>query len=167
MLSNMNSEYSDSEIICTPPEIRQAANVTIQNLLPEKSQKKYQDVYNNFQDWCSSKKIRSSFTENVLLAYFSELSTKYKASSLWTFYSMLRSTLNLNNGINIENYSKLRALLKRQSEKHVTKKAKTFTPEQLNNFIKEAPDEKYLATKVVNITIIQSFLSYSQIRYLF
>ncbi|XP_045472763.1 uncharacterized protein LOC123679295 [Harmonia axyridis] len=145
----MNSD-SEVELLCTPPEIRQAANDTIQNLLPEKSQNKYKTVYKNFQDWCSNKNIKS-FTENVLLAYFSELSTKYKPSSLWTFYSMLRSTLDLNNSINIENYSKLRAFLKRQSEKHVAKKAKTFTPEQLNNFINEAPDEKYLATKVALI----------------
>lgn len=162
----MNSD-SEDELLCTPPEIRQVANVTIQNLLPEKSKNKYNVVYKNFQDWCSSKNIKSSFTENVLLAYFSELSTKYKASSLWTFYSMLRSTLNINNGINIENYLKLRAFLKRQSEKHVAKKAKTFTPEQLNSFINEAPNEKYLATKVVDLTIILFFLSSSQLHNLF
>ena len=91
---------SEDELLCTPPGIRQVANVTIQNLLPEKSKNKYNVVYKNFQDWCSSKNIKSSFTENVLLAYFSELSTKYKPSSLWSFYSMLRSTLNINNGVN-------------------------------------------------------------------
>lgn len=152
---------SEDELLCTPPEIREVANNAIQNLLPEKSKNKYKGVYKNFQDWCSNKNV-NSFTENVLLAYFNELSNKYKASSLWTFYSMLRSTLNINNGINIENYSKLRAFLKRQSEKHIAKKAKTFTPEQLNNFINEAPDEKYLATKVIAFTKIQTFLSSSQ-----
>lgn len=121
LLKKMNSD-SEVELLCTSPEIRQAANDTIQNLLPEKSQNKYKTVYKNFQDWCSNKNIKS-FTENVLLAYFSEFSTKYKPSSLWTFYSMLRSTLDLNNSINIDNYSKLRAFLKRQSEKHVAKKA--------------------------------------------
>lgn len=154
----MNSN-SEDELLCTPPELREAANATLQNLLPEKSQNKYKGVYKNFQDWCSSKNV-NSFTENVLLAYFNELSNKYKASSLWTFYSMLRSTLDINNGINIENYSKLRAFLKRQSEKHITKKAKTFTPEQLNDFINEAPDEKYLATKVITCAIMQTFFNY-------
>lgn len=143
----MRSDSDDDEMLCTPPELRQIASNTVQNLLPEKSQDKYKSVYKNFLDWCSGKNA-NSFTENVLLAYFNELSTKYKASSLWTFYSMLRSTLNINNGIHIENYSKLRAFLKRKSEKHIVKKAKTFTPEQLNSFINEAPDESYLATKV-------------------
>jgi hypothetical protein len=98
----MNSD-SEDELVCTPPELREVANATVKNLLPEKSQNKYKVVYKNFQDWCSSKNV-ISFTENVLLAYFNALSIKYKASSLWTFYSMIISTLDINNGINIENY---------------------------------------------------------------
>lgn len=142
----MNSD-NENELLCTPPELKQIADTTIQNLLPEKSQEKYKTVYKDFIDWCDNKKVKC-FTENVLLAYFNELSNKYKASSLWTFYSMLRSTLNINKGINIESYSKVRAFLKRQSEKHIAKKAKTFTSEQLNTFINEASDEKNLTTKV-------------------
>lgn len=46
-------------------------------------------------------------------------------------------------------------------------KRKTLTPEQLDNFINEAPGEKYLATKVVDLTIIQSLLSSSQLHNLF
>lgn len=152
----MNSD-NENELLCTPPELKQIADTTIQNLLPEKSQEKYKTVYKDFIDWCDNKKVKC-FTENVLLAYFNKLSNKYKASSLWTFYSMLRSTLNINKGINIESYSKVRAFLKRQSEKHIAKKAKTFTSEQLNTFINEAPDEKYLATKVINSNVFTIYL---------
>ena len=61
----MNSDRED-ELLCTPPEIRQVANLTIQNLFPEKSKNKYKGVYKKFQDWCSSKNIKLSFTENIL-----------------------------------------------------------------------------------------------------
>lgn len=61
---------------------------------------------------------------------------------------MLRSTINIHHGLNIGNYMKLRALLKRKSEGFQPKKASTFTPEHIKEFITKASDDKYLATKV-------------------
>jgi hypothetical protein len=61
---------------------------------------------------------------------------------------MLRSTITLHQDINLENYKKLRALLKRKSEGFQPKKAKTFSSEDINNFLTKASDDKYLATKV-------------------
>lgn len=101
-------------------------------------------------DWQLSN-ATSSFSENVLLAYFRELAIKYKSSSLWARYSMLKSTLNLNQGVNIETYPKLVAFLKRKSENYNRKKAKTLTSEQIKMFLNEAPDQNYLATKVALI----------------
>ncbi|KAJ3661160.1 hypothetical protein Zmor_005570 [Zophobas morio] len=132
----------------TPPEVAEAAGAV--NLLPEKSQKLYKIAYNQFMKWKQEKKI-TSFSERVILAYFADLSSKYKISTLWTYYSMLRSTLNINHNINIEQYHKLRAFLKRQGENYQPKKAKTLSPQQITKFITEAPDVKYLATKVALI----------------
>lgn len=140
---------SDEEILCTPPEITEAAKVTSLNLLPEKSRNLYVSVYNTFMDWRATKNIHS-FSESVLLVYFTELAAKYKPSTLWTHYSMLRSTLNINQGVNIENYVKLRSLLKRRSEGFHPKKANTFSSEEINKFLFQACDEKYLAMKVRN-----------------
>jgi hypothetical protein len=61
---------------------------------------------------------------------------------------MLRSTITLHQDINLENYKKLRALLKRKSEGFQPKKAKTFSSGDINNFLTKASDDKYLATKV-------------------
>lgn len=132
---------------CTPPEIVQAAKTTTENLLPTKSGKLYEAAYRSFMEWRDGKKA-NSFSENVLLAYFGDLAEKYKPSSLWTQYSMLRSTLEVHHNIKLGSYGKLRAFLKRKSDGFQAKKAKTFTPEELNNFIKNANDQKYLATKV-------------------
>ncbi|XP_023311407.1 uncharacterized protein LOC111692006 [Anoplophora glabripennis] len=53
--------------------------------------------------------------------------------------------------MNIESYAKVRALLKRQSEGYQPKKSKAFTGDEIYKFITEAPDTKYLATKVALI----------------
>lgn len=116
--------------------------------LPEKSKERYEFVYNTFMDWRRLKNI-DSFSEDVLLAYFKELSEKYAFSSLLMTCSMLRTTLYLNHKINIRDYSKLRLFLKSRSKGVQAKKTKTFTPVEINRFINEAPDYIYLVTKVM------------------
>ena len=141
-IQSTNMAESDSEgIECTPPEIRETAQAVTLNLLPEKSKKNYELVYASFMD-CRTKKKSNSSSENNLLAYFMELSEKYKSSSLWTTYSMLKSTLNIHHNINIETYSKLRFFLKRQSDEYKAKKAAVFTPDQVHQFRNEAPNDK-------------------------
>lgn len=103
-------------------------------------------------DWRSVKNI-NSYTENDLLVYFREVSEKYKSSSLWSLYSMLKTTLNVKHNINIEQYLRLRAFLKRKAEGYQPTKANIFSPQEINKFINAAPDHKYLATKVGNISI--------------
>jgi hypothetical protein len=43
------------------------------------------------------------------------------------------------------------AFLKRRNERYVPKKAKVLTKEQVEKFILEAPDEKWLFAKVITI----------------
>ncbi|KAJ8909432.1 hypothetical protein NQ315_015343 [Exocentrus adspersus] len=116
---------NENDFSLIPPEIREAAEVASLNLLPEKSRKVYNMTYESFLKWQKEKKT-TSFSESTLLVYFTDLSTKYKSSTLWTYYSMLRSTITL-------------------------KKAKTFSGEDINNFLTKASDDKYLATKVALI----------------
>lgn len=143
----MYAEESENKMQCTPPEITNAAKEVSINLLPEKSRKNYEIVYNKFNEWRLKNKT-SSFSEDTVLVYFKEISAKFKSSTLWTHYSMLKSTLKLKHNVNIEPYGRVRALLKRKAEGYRAKKSEVFTGEQINIFIKEAPDVKYLATKV-------------------
>ncbi|XP_066256703.1 protein tramtrack, beta isoform-like isoform X12 [Euwallacea similis] len=124
--------------------------VTELNSLPEKSRKKYELVYKNFMAWCSSKGF-DTYTEDVLLTYFEDLAATHRCTTMWGYYSMLRSTLIINNNVNIETYHKLRTFLKTKSKGYQCKKSKLFTHEELNRFIDEAPDLIYLATKVAVI----------------
>lgn len=116
-------------------------------LLPERSKKRYDVVYNNFMNWRNEKNI-NSFSEEDLLTYFAEITDSYKSSTLWSQYSILRRTLNIRHNVNIEKYTKLRDFLNLKSKGYEPKKTKTFTPEEICRFINEAPDDKYLAIKV-------------------
>lgn len=82
------------------------------------------------------------------MAYFAELADKIKPSSLWTHYSMLRSTLSVHHCIDITSYMKLRALLKRKSDGYKPKKSKVLTSQEINQFLEVAPDDKFLFIKV-------------------
>ncbi|XP_031335009.1 uncharacterized protein LOC116164903 [Photinus pyralis] len=64
---------------------------------------------------------------------------------------MLRSTLVLNNNVDISSYAKLQAFLKRQSSGYLPKKSKILTTTEVKTFIEKAPDSLYLATKVALI----------------
>ncbi len=140
---------SDEEFSLTPPDVRDAALNVVNNLLPSKSSAKYEASYRKFKSWCSSKKV-GNVSENVLLAYFSDLVNikKIKSSTLWSEYSMLKALISLKEGDDISKFLKLRSFLKKQGEGYVPKKSKVLIKEQFDTFLNSAPDEKYLATKV-------------------
>ncbi|KAJ8985926.1 hypothetical protein NQ317_010683 [Molorchus minor] len=67
---------------CESEEIVEAANIAISNLLPTKSRSLYDIAYNRFKKWCAEKNVQV-YSENVLLAYFSE-----KCKELQVFHIM-------------------------------------------------------------------------------
>lgn len=64
---------------------------------------------------------------------------------------MLRTNISIKHNINIENYHKLRAYLKRKSDGYKSKKSKILTAIDVNKFLNEAPDQDFLFMKVVLI----------------
>lgn len=99
------------------------AEATLGDLLTEKSRSLYLKCYANFKQWAADKKA-SLLSEDVFLCYFLYLSTKLKSSSLWSRYSMLRSTLNTNDNVDISQFKKLLAFLRKQEEGYSAKKCK-------------------------------------------
>lgn len=150
---------SDSEdcFPCTPPEILEVAQTATLQLLPKKSRDKYEKEYEIFKTWCRQKKVKQ-VSENVLLAYFSGHAKNMKSSSLWSKYSMLKSTLAIKENVDIK-YPKLIAFLKRQAVGYRPKKSATFTRENINVFLLEAPDETFLMTKVKNIKCFRFYIN--------
>jgi len=143
----MDSVSDNVQIMCTPPDLQNIAENIKENLLPSKSKHRYEHVYENFIKWKNLNNVLK-ISENILLAYFSERSEKFKSSTLWSHYSMLKSTLLIRENIHIEKFTHLTTYLKRQSVNYVPKKSKILTREQITEFVKSAPNEQFLMIKV-------------------
>ncbi|KAJ8970565.1 hypothetical protein NQ317_019070 [Molorchus minor] len=120
---------SDSEFECTPPEVRVAAERATEGIIPEKSRERYENTYELYSKWCVAKGVQHT-SETVLLAYFCEISKQSKASTLWSRYSMLRAVLNFRHNVDISNYAKLKAFLKRKNVGYQAKKSK-YLPQKV------------------------------------
>ncbi|KAJ8983056.1 hypothetical protein NQ317_013261 [Molorchus minor] len=113
---------------CESEEIVEAANIAISNLLPTKSRSLYDIAYNRFKKWCAEKNVQV-YSENVLLAYFSENAKNYMSSTLWAQYSMVKSCLIIYDNIDISKFPKLIAFLKRTGDGYQAKKIKNIDKE--------------------------------------
>ena len=138
---------SDSEMECTPPELRESAQQITLNLLPEKSKARYEKAYKNFREWCLEKGAQNFTSESVLLAYFGDATKSKKPSTMWALYSMLKSTISSKNNIDISKYAKLIAYLKKQNIGYHPRKSSIFTKQDVENFLKNAPFQ-FLPQKV-------------------
>lgn len=120
--------------------------------IPAASREKYNKVYDDFQRWRDTKGT-PPVSENVLMAFFTELQAKHKPSTLWVMYSMLKATLRTNDEIDITPWAHLNDYLKRNNVGYKPVKAKIFTEEEIERFMNEAPDEHWLDVKVWLLTV--------------
>ena len=104
-------------------------------------------------DWRNLNKA-NSFSENVMLAYFSQATGVWKPPTLWSVYSMLKTVLSCQHNVDISKYERLLAFLKKNSVGYASKKSQVFTSEQIQTFLREAPDEIYLPAKVCKIKLL-------------
>ncbi|KAJ8973152.1 hypothetical protein NQ317_017925 [Molorchus minor] len=74
---------------------------------------------------------------------------KISTNFLWTKYYILKSTLIVNGNTDISRLSRLISFLKIKFKEYVPKKFKVLEAEQVQTFIKDAPDGVYLLHKVV------------------
>lgn len=144
------SSDDDEEIMDIPVEIKEKAKAASLGLLPAKSRKIYETEYELFMGWCKKNRVMT-VNETALLAYLNELSKRYKNSSLWSKFSMLKAVLSVNDNIDVNKFLKLKAFLKRHGTGYRPKKSKIFERSQIENFIQGAPNDQFLMIKVVLI----------------
>lgn len=111
--------------------ISERAEIVSSTLLPTNSSEKHETAYAAYTAWRKLKGTHIS-SESVLLVYFDELSKRYKSSTLWSLYFKLKSTININEKVDISNYRTLSAFLKKQSRGFLSKKSNVFTPDKRN-----------------------------------
>lgn len=115
--------------------------------LPVMSQIKYNRVYQQFQTWNKSNGW-CPISEDLMLKYFKYLSVKSKPSSMFAIYSMLKSTFRANDDIEIGTYARLLEYLKEKNAGYKPVRSKLFTEDEIERFINEAPDDRWLDVKV-------------------
>lgn len=118
-----------------------------ETMLSDNTREKYYCAYKKFKAWAKQREV-TSHDENVFLAYFNGMSLEKQPSTLWSVYSMLKMTFKWELDVDISNFTKLTAFLRHKSKGYQPKKCNVFTPEEVQQFLQEAPDEKFLATKV-------------------
>lgn len=148
MECNSDSDADEHRNQCTPPELRNAAEIAKNDIIPRKSKNRYQNAYNNFIVWQEKNGASDIFSESVLLAYFNELSITKSPATLWSTHSMLKSMLKLKHHVSIVKFTNLFGFLKAKGKGYTPKKAPVFSDEQISEFMDNAPDEIYLAKKV-------------------
>ncbi|XP_048001898.1 uncharacterized protein LOC125238590 [Leguminivora glycinivorella] len=110
----------------------------------------YKKCYDRFMEWRKKENI-STVSEKALLSYFKDIATKYAPTTLMVEYTALKMTLKLYEKTDITTFAQPQQFLKQMSEGYVTKKTKTFSPLEIERFIREAPDVVYLCVKVAAI----------------
>lgn len=144
MIEQMEQEVNVDLKPELPPELLEQYRKALDEILPNKSGNRYIQAFETFKKWQTSHRT-SSFDEKVVMAYFSEAGKKYKPSTLWSMYSMLKKTLILKHNVNIAKYCQLNAWLKKQADGFQSKQSNIFTPEQISKFVVEAPNDLYFA----------------------
>lgn len=130
-----------------PIELQQEYEQAMGGILPNKSASRYLQAYEVFKKWQASRRT-TSFDEKVILCYFFQASKKYKPSTLWSIYSMLRKTFLWKENVDISKMSLLIAFVKTKNDGYVPKKSNTFSSEQIQKFMVEAPNISFLGIKV-------------------
>lgn len=124
------------------------AKFSLSNPLPLRSKARYEDAYHKFSLWRNENNVKS-LSENDILKYFLELAATIQPTSLWSRYSMLKSTLIIKDNVDISKYKEVRRFLKKNIEGHKRKKSKILTVDNINQFLTTASDDDFLLAKVV------------------
>ncbi|KAJ3662389.1 hypothetical protein Zmor_006740 [Zophobas morio] len=130
-----------------PAHITEKAKEIVLDLLPAKSRQMYEKEYQIFLRWKEEKKI-VVVDEDVMLNYLHEKSQEVKPSTLWSKYSMIKAVLSVNENIEINKFSRVIAFLKRNSVGYEPTKSKVLTRQEIDTFLTNADDMKYLLIKV-------------------
>lgn len=127
-------------------------DTTLSKILPDRSKHLYELTYNRFTKWKQDKNI-IGITEDVILEYLYHLRTISAVSTLRSRITMIRSTIDINDDIDIFQYERVRLFWKKTSisarNNSTRKLIKIFCLNDIEKFLRESPDNLYLLIKVL------------------
>ncbi|KAJ6643505.1 hypothetical protein Bhyg_08467 [Pseudolycoriella hygida] len=148
---NVAAGVEDRSISDIPTDMDVEYQQALDQIMPNKSASRYLQPYQVFRNWQKSRNT-SSFDKKVLMVYFSEAATKYKPSTLWSMYSMLKKTLIYKHNVDISKISELVAFLKTKGDGYKCRKSNVFSPKEVQKFMVEAPNSNlYLAVAAMGV----------------
>jgi integrase len=124
------------------------------NSLKPESAKKYSDWTTSFEEFCNKPGQKDvELAQNVLDFFASCHEDGYATSSLWSASSALKSFLLIKHAFKLEEQVPLlKRLFKNWEKEDEVEQSAVFTPEQVEKFLNEAPDDpSYLSIKVATI----------------
>lgn len=116
--------------------------------VPNRSKVKYNHAYQEYRKWCFKNNVEIT-TDDSIMTYFTTDLAPYKSTSLWTKYSMLRTTIKLFEGIDISKFPSIIPFLKSKSEGHKPSKSSSLTKDHVDRFLAEADNKGHLLNKVI------------------
>ena len=116
-------------------------------MLPAQSKEKYERAYSSFVKWMEMKNVKL-IDENKMLVYFNELKKKFKPPTLWSHWSMLKTTLKLRKTVDIDKFTNLKQFLKNYSSRYKPKKSEVLSWSNIKQFLEQSNDYIYLGMKV-------------------
>lgn len=115
-------------------ESREVDEIINEEMAPKTSKQKYDQEWKRFLDFSKT----DSPCENHYLQYFDTLRRvkNYKASTLWTIYSILNSNHQMRVGGKLQQWPRITKLLKGYNKGYQRKVAKVFTLNQVKEFMR-------------------------------
>lgn len=165
----MNNTLSSDDSLDEEDVVRnfdaEAQLIVNTDTLPKKSVDRYNLVYDSYKKWkLEHKTLLSNSEESNLIVYFKDLTKKLKPSTIWSVWSILKTTLNLRDNVNMNNFLNLKALIKNNSKGYKPKKSLVLKWDEIIRFINNAPDYVHLASKVsiyIYFCLLLSILSFN------
>jgi integrase len=140
--------------VLTPPEMRSTADSLRQNIVPLKSNIRYQSQLAHFEKWRTEKKI-SHISNNIIVAYYAYLKDSYSANSLFAKMAMLKKILFANYGFSQDSHcwKTCTATSKKNKKNQPTSKALTIETEHFENYVKNCKDASSVELLAITISI--------------
>ncbi len=132
------------------PSLAELITASNHALVPEASSRTYNKYYIHFINWLANHNLTTNNIDGtVIAAYVEDLSHKYKANTITSRISGIKSILLAEKGVDLNQHlPKATVLLNQKAKLQKTKRAAIFTRDQILKFLRATPHATQLHYKM-------------------